>query len=433
MEIIRLPLDQLTPDPNNAKDHPEWQVEQIKKSIETFGNLDPIGVWGEDNLIVEGHGRFQALKELGYNEAECIRLDWLTEEERKAYALAHNKLTMNSGWVPGMVEAALQEIGAIDMSLFGFELEAPEGPEMPEVQEDTAPEEVETRSKLGDVWQLGDHRLICGDCTDPEVIKKLMDGALADMLLTDPPYNVGLGWHMCPSEAKQLHRRTDGLVIENDEMPDAEFYDFLSKFYRTAFGVMRPGAAFYIWHADSSSLTFREALRDAGATLRQCLIWNKNTLVLGRQDYQWKHEPCLYGWKDGAAHYFIDSRKQTTVFEDVKPNFSEMKKKEMMALLEEIYSNAVSTTVMDENKPSRSEDHPTMKPVKLIARQIVNSSKEGELVLDTFGGSGTTLVACEQLRRKCYTCELDPHYCDVIIQRWENFTGQKAELVREDE
>lgn len=366
MEIIKIPLEQLTPDLHNAKDHPHWQIEQIKNSIEQFGNLDPIGVWGENNLIVEGHGRYMALKELGYNEAECIRLDWLTEEERKAYGLAHNKLTMNSGWVPGMVESILGEIGSIDMSLFGFDLEPPAGPELPPILEDTPPEEAPTRSSLGQVWQLGDHRLICGDSTDPEVIKKLMNGAQADLLVTDPPYNVDYEGGT-----------EDKLKIMNDKMEDSKFRSFLKDAFKAAFEAMKPGAAFYIWHADSEGYNFRGAVRDVGAKVRQCIIWNKNAMVLGRQDYQWKHEPCLYGWKDGAGHYFTDSRKETTVVEDVKPDFAKMKKEELRALLEEIYSDKVSTTVIDEAKPARSEEHPTMKPVKLIARLVNNSSIKG--------------------------------------------------------
>lgn len=430
MEIIRIPIDDLTPDPNNAKTHPKWQIEQIINSIEQFGNLDPIGVWGDDNLIVEGHGRYLALKELGYNEVEAIRLDWLTEEERKAYALVHNKTTMNSDFDSELLDLNLEAIGEINMSLFGFDLEAPDEIELPPIQEDNAPDDAPTRSHPGDIWQLGDHRLICGDCTDLSIVQKLMDGAEADLLVTDPPYNVELGKDMTPEEAKLRRRRTDGLTIQNDSFQsDDDFCEFLVQFYKTAFEVMKPGAAFYIWHSDTKSYYFRKALIEAGGTLRQILIWNKSSLIICRQDYQWKHESCLYGWKDGAGHYFIDSRKQSTVFEDEKPDFSKMKKEEMRALLEEIYSDRLSTTVIDEQKPSRSEFHPTMKPVKLIARQIMNSSKKGDKVLDVFGGSGTTLIACEQLDRVCYMSELDTHYCDVIIKRWEDFTGREAVLL----
>jgi DNA modification methylase len=192
---------------------------------------------------------------------------------------------------------------------------------------------------------------------------------------------------------------------------------------------MRPGAAFYVWHAHTESVNFFEAAADAGMQIRQLLVWAKSIFSLSRQDYQWQHEPCMYGWKDGAAHYFVDDRTQTTVYEDARPDFNHMKKEEMRALLEDIYSDKASTTVIHEDKPAASVEHPTMKPVRLIARLLRNSSKSGGVVLDPFGGSGTTLIACEQLGRKCRMMELDPHYCDVIVSRWEKLTGRKAEIM----
>lgn len=252
----------------------------------------------------------------------------------------------------------------------------------------------------------------------------------ADLLLTDPPYNVALGHHQRPSEALQLRRRTDGLVIENDDMDEEAFREFLRKALTAAKSRMRPGAAFYIWYADTSSLAFRTTCKEAGFEVRQNLIWAKSAFAMGRQDYQWRHEPCLYGWKEGAAHYFIDDRTQSTVYEDARPNFAKMKKEEMRELLENIYADKVSTTVLHEKKPSASILHPTMKPVPLIARLIKNSTKKGDIVLDPFGGSGTTLITCEQLKRKCAMVELDPHYCDVIIDRWEKLTGGTAQLIK---
>lgn len=238
-------------------------------------------------------------------------------------------------------------------------------------------------TKLGDLWQLGDHRLICGDSTDATVIEELLGGEMADLLITDPPYNVDY-----------TGKTKDALKIKNDVMENGQFREFLRDAFYSADLVMRKGAVFYIWHADSEGYNFRGACHDVGWTVRECLVWNKNVMVLGRQDYQWKHEPCLYGWKDGASHLWASDRKQTTVL-----NF---------------------------NRPMRNGEHPTMKPVELFAYQISNNTHEGDKVLDLFGGSGTTIIACEQLKRKGFCCELDPHYCDVIIDRWERFTGEKA-------
>lgn len=235
--------------------------------------------------------------------------------------------------------------------------------------------------------------------------------------MTDPPYNVDY-----------TGKTKDALKIQNDKMQDTAFKTFLEDAFRTADAVMKPGAAFYIWHADSEGLNFRSACRDVGWTIRQCLVWVKNVMVLGRQDYQWMHEPCLYGWKDGAGHYFTEDRTRTTVWED-RPDIKNMKKEEMRELLLQIFDGDELTTVLREKKPAVSALHPTMKPIKLIGRLIHNSSRPGENVLDIFGGSGTTLIACEQLGRNCFMMELDPKYVDVIIERWEQFTGEPAEKI----
>lgn len=415
MEIVRIPIDELTPDPHNAKEHPAFQIEQIKASIEQFGNADPIGVWGEKNLVVEGHGRLIALKELGYTEVECIRLDWLSEEERRAYALVHNQTTMTSGWLQEELENALKSIQEIDMTQFGFAIQDLE--DDLEIIEDEIPEEPEPRTKTGDIWQLGEHRLICGDSTDEKIIEKLANGEKINLYVSDPPYNIAY--------------ETKAGKIANDNLDSAEFKNFLFKAFFAAFSLLEPGAAVYIWHSDKETSSFREAMEKNGVQVKQCLIWNKSQFTLGRQDYQWKHEPCLYGWKEGS-HYFIDDRTQCTVIEDAGLDFRKMKKEEMRKLLEQIYESGIQTTVLNEQKPSKSDLHPTMKPVNLIARLIRNSSKPGWTVLDSFGGSGTTMIAAEQLGRKCLMCELDPHYCDVIIERWENFTGRKAELLNDE-
>lgn len=273
------------------------------------------------------------------------------------------------------------------------------------------------RSKDGDIYRLGNHRLICGDSTKQEYIEALMDGEQADLLVTDPPYNVD-------------YTANGKMKIANDNMADANFVVFLTDAFTLANDSMRPGAAGYIWHADSQGFNFRTAAQNVGWKIRQCLIWNKNSLVLGRQDYQWKHEPCLYFWKDGASHYFVDKRNLTTVIESPK-DLEKMSKQEMHDLLEKIFiKQELPTTVIDCNKPAKNPDHPTMKPVPLIGRLIANSSRRGDTVLDIFGGSGTTLIAAEQLHRKCFMVEFEPVYVDVIIKRWEELTGSKAVLVR---
>lgn len=384
-----LPIEELNPYENNAKLHPQEQIDQIVRSMEEFGFNDPIAI-DENNTIIEGHGRLLALKQMGEAQAPVIRLKHLTEEQKKAYILAHNQLTLNTGFDEELLASELESITGIDMADFGFDLDVVDvASELTEVEEDsdfdvTPPEEPKT--KPGDLYQLGSHRLLCGDSTSLDDVAKLMGGKRADLLLTDPPYNVNY-----------QGGTKDALTIQNDDMEDEEFRQFLRDVYAAADSVMKPGASYYIWHADSEGYNFRGAAHDVGWLVRQCLIWNKNTLVLGRQDYHWKHEPCLYGWKDGASHSWYGDRKQTTV--------------------------------MDFDKPARNGEHPTMKPVPLFAYQMEMSSKKDDNVLDLFGGSGTTMVAAEQLGRSAYLMELDPRYCDVIVRRWEELTGEKAELV----
>ena len=292
------------------------------------------------------------------------------------------------------------------------------------------PPPVEPRAKLGDIWQLGNHRLMCGSSTSQEDVDKLLDGAVMDLCVTDPPYNVNYGSLQEQQEkvgkSKNIHDK-----ILNDNMDDESFHLFLYDFYTQMMRSLKEGGVYYIFHADTEGLNFRSALKECGGSVKETLIWVKNALVLGRQDYHWKHEPCLYGWKEGAGHYFINDRTQTTVFED-KVDLEKLTKDELIDMCKELMDEQVPTTIIHEDKPMRNDVHPTMKPIKLIGRLVKNSSRPKENVIDFFGGSGSTLIACEQLGRKCYTMELDPQYIDVIIDRWEKLTGEKAVLLNGD-
>ena len=399
------PLERLVPYERNARTHSPEQVAQIVASIREFGFTNPLLVDGADGILA-GHGRLAAAKDMGLAEIPVIVLDHLSAEQRRAYILADNKLALNAGWDDDLLRMELGDLqlADFDLSLLGWSEDElavlmPEAEELPpeDADADAVPEPpAEPITKPGDVWILGKHRVMCGDSTSIEAVELLMAGGKVDLLLTDPPYNVALGMDETPEEAKKRNRRTDGLTIQNDKMSDDDFRQFLRDVYSAADAVMNPGAVFYIWHADSEGYNFRGAARDVSWHVRQCLIWNKNSLVMGRQDYHWKHEPCLYGWKEGAAHYWGSDRTQTTV--------------------------------LDFNKPSRNGKHPTMKPVELFQYQLENSSKRKSVVLDLFGGSGTTAIACEKTGRQARLMELDPRYCDVIVKRWQAFTGKTATL-----
>ena len=423
MEIIYKKVQDLIPYVNNSRTHSEEQVNQICASINEFGFTNPLLIDEKDNIIA-GHGRLLASKKLGMEEVPCIVLKGLTEAQKKAYIIADNKMALNAGWDEELLKIELENLKELDfdLELTGFNVDelddifqVQEEQEVIEDDFDIEPPE-EPKAKLGDIYQLGSHRLMCGDSTKEEDVAKLMNGEIADLVVTDPPYNVAI-------------ENSQGMTIKNDNMEKSQFLEFLTKAFNCLNISLKKGGAFYVWFASREHINFETALNKNGLEVRQELIWNKNSLILGRQDYQWKHEPCLYGWKDGDSHYFIDDRKQTTVIEDKKPDIKKMKKEEMQKLLEEIYSDKTSTTIINEDKPSVNDLHPTMKPIKLIARQVKNSSKVGEKVLDLFGGSGSTIITCEQLNRKCYTMEYDPKYVDVIIKRWEEFTGKKAELL----
>jgi site-specific DNA-methyltransferase (adenine-specific) len=390
-QIEYIEVSKLIPYANNARTHDDNQVTQIASSIREFGFNNPILI--DDNYgIIAGHGRLMAAKKLGLLEAPTIKLSHLSDAQRKAYILADNRIAMNSGWDNELLALELKELDDdIDLSLLGFdadELSALLNPvELTDglTDEDAVPEVPdEPVTKLGDIYQLGNHRLMCGDSTSIDAVEILMDGQLADQLVTDPPYNVA-------------YEGSNGLKIQNDNMSDDKFRQFLADALIAANVVMKPGAVFYIWHADIEGYNFRGACRDAGFQVRQCLIWNKDSLVMGRQDYHWKHEPCLYGWKDGAAHLWAADRKQSTIIQC--------------------------------KKPKKNDIHPTMKPVELMEYQILNNTKGSDIVLDLFGGSGSTMIAAEKIGRYARLMELDPKYCDVIVKRWEEFTGKKAVLL----
>lgn len=385
MEIKELKLGDIKPYDKNPRKNDE-AVQYVAASIKEFGFKVPI-VIDKDNVIVAGHTRYKAAKKLGLKTAPCVVAEDLSDEQIKAFRLADNKVAEKAEWDLDLLDEEMIDLVEFDMEQFGFDLVV----EMDEeVQEDDGDLEIpeEPKSKVGDIYQLGRHRLMCGDSTLIDNVQALMGGQLADLLLTDPPYNVDY-----------TGKTKDALKIENDKMDDSSFRQFLIDAFTNADMVMKPGAVFYIWHADSEGYNFRGACKDAGWTVRECLIWNKNSMVLGRQDYQWKHEPCLYGWKDGAGHLWASDRKQTTV--------------------------------IDMNRPTKADIHPTMKPIALFDYQIKNNTKGGDIVLDLFGGSGTTIMACEQNKRNAYVMEFDPRYVDAIINRWETFTGQKAVLINE--
>ena len=439
LRVKYVPIGDVRPYEDNPRRN-DGAVQAVANSLREFGWKQPIVV-DADGTIVVGHTRYKAALALEMTHVPVVVASDLTPEQCAAYRLADNRVGELAEWDGELLAQELDGLAGFDMEQFGFDdsdLQTPEAFEEPvsldEVREVEPDDSAPDRVKVGELWRMGDHVLLCGDATSEADVKRLIEaaGGSADMLLTDPPYNVGLGWHMSPSEAKQLHRRTDGLVIENDEWEsDAGFVEFLRRAFSSALSGMKPGAAFYVWYASTQSANFLEAAEQAGMTVRQILVWAKNTFALGRQDYQWRHEPCLYGWKDGAAHYFFDSRTETTVIEDAKPDPKKMTKAELVEFAQSVLTEKQASTVLEFDKPSRSEEHPTMKPVKLFAYLVRNSSRPGDLVLDPFAGSGTTVIACEQLKRRAAVMELDPHYASVIVERWERLTGKTA--VRVDE
>lgn len=392
-KYIEIDIADLIPYDRNPRRN-DTAVDDVAESMEQVGYITPI-VIDENRQILAGETRCKALKKRHVKRDKVLQVFGLTEEQKKKYRLLDNKVGEIAEWDAELLAGELEEVDFGDFD-FGFDDLMAELTDSSDISDNTLSPAVEDdhdivlpeepKAKRGDIYQMGAHRLMCGDSTDPADVARLMGGTQADLLLTDPPYNVN-------------YEGGTGLTIQNDNMEDAEFRKFLRDAFQCADSAIKPGAAFYIWHADSEGYNFRGACHDIGWQVRQCLIWNKNALVLGRQDYQWKHEPCLYGWKVGAAHTWLNDRTQTTV--------------------------------LDFDKPSRSDIHPTMKPIGLFDYQIRNSCPAGGAVLDLFNGSGTTIMACEQNGRSAYCMELDPRYVDAAIERWESFTGGKAVLVHE--
>lgn len=388
MKIEEIDINLIQPYENNPRNN-ENSVDKVAKSIKEFGFKVPI-IIDKDNIIVAGHTRYLAAKKNEMDKLPCIRADDLTDEQVKAFRLVDNKVTEFSEWDLDLLNMELDDLKEfdIDMSEFGFDLDFDvSGNE--QVEDDDFEVELpkEAKSKLGDIYQLGRHKLMCGDSTDINAVEKLLNGVAVDLFLTDPPYNVDYEGDTA-----------EHLKIENDSMSDENFLIFLTNAFNCAAKFMKDGACFYIWYSSSQTLNFWQACANAKLDIKQNLIWAKSHFVISRHDYHYKHEPCLYGWKGGAKHNWYSDRKQTTLLEF--------------------------------DKALRNAEHPTMKPVELFNYQICNNTTKDDVVLDLFGGSGTTLIACEQNGRSSYLMELDPKYCDVIVERWEKLTNQKAKLIR---
>ena len=379
-ELNLVSIDKLIPYVNNARTHSPEQINKLRASLREFGFINPV-IIDKDFNIIAGHGRVLAARAEGIQEIPCVLVDYLTEAQKKAYILADNRMAMDAGWDEELLKVELESLEgeAFDLSLTGFDEKelADLFKEDSEIQDDdydlTAALEKASFVEKGDRWIVGRHVLYCGDATNEEDVNKLMEDKKTNLILTDPPYGVSF----CSSA---------GLKIQNDSLKNEDFYNFLLKAFKNMVTHVEAGASAYIFHADTEGLNFRTAFVDAGFHLAGCCIWKKDSLVLGRSDYQWQHEPVLYGFLKNGKHNWYSDRKQTTIWEFAKPK--------------------------------RSENHPTSKPLDLLSYPIKNSSQENAIVIDTFGGSGSTLMACELTNRICYTMELDEKYASVILRRY---------------
>ena len=398
-EMQLVPLGKLVPYINNARTHSPEQLTKLRSSLREFGFINPV-IIDRDYNIIAGHGRVLAAKEEGIMEVPCVFVDYLTEAQKKAYILADNRMALDAGWDEELLRIEIESLQGedFDVSLTGFEeqeladLFAIEGDKAAKDDDFDLSAALEKASfvERGDLWIVGRHRLLCGDATRTEDVERLMDGKKANLVVTDPPYGVSF-------------KSSDGLTIQNDSMKDEEFYTFLLTAFQCMAEHLENGGSAYVFHADTEGLNFRKAFIDAGFHLAGVCIWVKNSLVLGRSDYQWQHEPVLFGWKKGGKHSWYSDRRQTTIW-----NY---------------------------DKPKRNKNHPTSKPLDLLGYPICNSSQENAIVLDSFGGSGSTLMACEQLNRICHMMELDEKYASVILRRYVEDTGDKENVyvIRGDE
>lgn len=398
-EMQLVPLGKLVPYINNARTHSPEQLTKLRSSLREFGFINPV-IIDRDYNIIAGHGRVLAAKEEGVMEVPCVFVDYLTEAQKKAYILADNRMALDAGWDEELLRIEIESLQGedFDVSLTGFEeqeladLFAIEGDKAAKDDDFDLSAALEKASfvERGDLWIVGRHRLLCGDATRTEDVERLMDGKKANLVVTDPPYGVSF-------------KSSDGLTIQNDSMKDEEFYTFLLTAFQCMAEHLENGGSAYVFHADTEGLNFRKAFIDVGFHLAGVCIWVKNSLVLGRSDYQWQHEPVLFGWKKGGKHSWYSDRRQTTIW-----NY---------------------------DKPKRNKNHPTSKPLDLLGYPICNSSQENAIVLDTFGGSGSTLMACEQLNRICHMMELDEKYASVILRRYVEDTGDKENVyvIRGDE
>ena len=384
MQLVK--IEKLVPYANNARTHSPEQINKLRSSIREFGFINPV-IIDRDFGVIAGHGRILAAREEGIGEVPCVFVDYLSEAQKKAYILADNRMALDAGWDEELLRVEIESLRAMDFNvgLTGFDnseiadLFKDENDGAKDVDYDlTAALEKASFVKRGDVWVVGKHRLVCGDATNLDDVALLMDGKRANLIVTDPPYGVSF-------------KSASGLTIQNDSIKNEEFYQFLHKAFANMVAHMENGGAAYVFHADTEGLNFRNAFMDAGFHLAGVCIWVKNSLVLGRSDYQWQHEPVLYGFLKNGKHHWYSDRKQTTIW-----NF---------------------------DKPKRNANHPTSKPLDLLSYPIKNSSQENAIVLDTFGGSGSTLMACEQTNRTCFMMELDEKYASVILRRYVENTN----------